>query len=237
VIDAAVRLAGSDARRLTVVHAADSIEAASAVRHPARWLVPEYRGHVLDDARRGLQAAMPPGIDGGIAVELRVVPGPVAETIGKQAAAVDAHLIVVARNRRFTRLGSTTLRMLRRGDRTMLVLPPSASAQPKPVGRRAAEPKSIERGSSETKDAGTHSADTPQAEAKPSVSNSAGSNSVASNSVAPKALDMTPADTKPVAAPKPAATVVSPPPEGRKPRRMSDIAALIDRALRAVRLK
>ena len=129
VIDAAVRLAGSDVRRLTVLHALDSIEAASAVRHPARWLVPEYRGHVLDDARRRLQAMLPAGIDRDIAVELRVVPGPVAETIGKQAAALDAHLIVVARTRRFTRLGSNTLRVLRRGDRTLLVLPPSASAE------------------------------------------------------------------------------------------------------------
>lgn len=129
VIGAAMHLSGSDIRRLTVLHAANRIEAAGAVRNPARWMVPEYRGYVLDEARRQLEAVMPRSIGTNVKAQIRVAAGPAAETIGAHAADVNADLIVIGRSKRFMHLGSTAVRILRSTDRALLVVPPTAAAQ------------------------------------------------------------------------------------------------------------
>ena len=142
LIDTAKRLLPGDARALTVVHAVDTIEAAGAVRHPARWKVPEYRGYLLDDARRQLEAVMPLSVGEDVKAHLRVTAGPAAETIGAHAADVDADVIVMGRSRRFMHLGSTAVRLLRNTRRALLVVPPAALAQAiafaQPMHRRAA---------------------------------------------------------------------------------------------------
>lgn len=53
LIQAALQLAPNDSSRLTVLHAAEDIERAGDVQNLARWVVPEYRTHVLEDAERG----------------------------------------------------------------------------------------------------------------------------------------------------------------------------------------
>ena len=58
IVDYAVQLRGDDPPRLTVVHAARGIESAAAVLSPARWMVPEYRTYILEDARRQLEAVV-----------------------------------------------------------------------------------------------------------------------------------------------------------------------------------
>ncbi len=139
LINTALRLSGGDAPQLTVIHAVNSIEAAGALRNRARWLVPEYRGYVLDDARRQLEALMPPA---SVKVQVRAEAGPAADAIVAYAADGKTDLIVVGRSRRFMHLGSTAVRILRNTDRALLVVPPAAAAQPinadSPIHNRAA---------------------------------------------------------------------------------------------------
>ena len=139
LIDTALRLFGGNARQLTVIHAVNSIEAAGALRNRARWMVPEYRGYVLDDARRQLEALMPPA---DVKAQVRVAAGPAADAIAAYAADGKTDLIVVGRSRRFMHLGSTAVRILRNTDRALLVVPPAAAAQTtnaeSPIHKRAA---------------------------------------------------------------------------------------------------
>ena len=127
--DKAMDLLGGGVRRLTAIHAVDSIEATDALRHRARWLVPEYRGLVLGEARRGLKAVMPHSVGTDLKPTLRVAAGAAAETIRAYAAYENADLIVMSRSKRFMHLGSTAVRVLRNTDRALLVIPPTAPAQ------------------------------------------------------------------------------------------------------------
>jgi nucleotide-binding universal stress UspA family protein len=122
IVDYAVRLPGNDPPRLTVVHAARGIESAAAVHTPARWMVPEYRTHVLDDARRQLEAVVadvPTAVD----TRIQVARGSHAKAILKEAEGINADLVVVGRSGRFRPLGSTALRVLRDNKRALLVVP------------------------------------------------------------------------------------------------------------------
>lgn len=122
VLDGAIALTGGDSAQLTMMHTVRGIEAADAVQTPGRWKVPEYRGHVIDDARRTLEtiaSAVPPRVD----AEVRVATGSAARAILDRAAADGAELIVIGRSRGFSVLGSTALRVLRGNDRALLVVP------------------------------------------------------------------------------------------------------------------
>ena len=122
VLTGAIELTADEAVQLTVVHTVKGVEAADAVQSPARWLVPEYRTHVLADARRTLEtvvSAVPEGID----TRVQVSTGPAARMILEHAADVDADLVVVGRSRGYKMLGSTALRVLRKSDRALLVIP------------------------------------------------------------------------------------------------------------------
>jgi nucleotide-binding universal stress UspA family protein len=127
VLRAASGLAADEAVRLTVMHTVTGIESSDAVQSPARWMVPEYRAHVVDDARRHLEAvvsAVHPGAD----ARVRVSAGAAARTILEHAADADADLVVVGRSRGVKLLGSTALRVLRRNDRALLVVPDRTDA-------------------------------------------------------------------------------------------------------------
>ena len=65
VVEQAMQLAGGDSSRFTIVHAVKGIEAAEAVQSPARWRVPEYRTHLLEDARRQLETVLKGPFDTG----------------------------------------------------------------------------------------------------------------------------------------------------------------------------
>ena len=121
LIDAALQFAG-EARQLTLLHAVNGIEADGALRSSARWAVPEYRSYVLEEARRQLNAAVPPDVTRST-LQLRVAAGPAAEIIAGHAAEVGAALIVLGRSRRFMHLGSTAVRLLRNTDRALLIVP------------------------------------------------------------------------------------------------------------------
>jgi nucleotide-binding universal stress UspA family protein len=127
IVDYAVHLTGDDSPRLTVVHAARGIESAAAVQSPARWTVPEYRTHVLEDARRQLEAVL---ADVPSAVDTRgqIATGSHARAIVKAAETTDADLVIVGRSGRFRPLGSTALRVLRDNTRALLVVPNEALA-------------------------------------------------------------------------------------------------------------
>jgi nucleotide-binding universal stress UspA family protein len=118
----AVALTAGGSPQLTVMHTVTRLEAVGAVQSPARWTVPEYRAHVLDDARRHLQALVA-AVAGGSDAQVRVATGPAADAVLDASAGVDADVIVVGRNRGFRPLGSTALRVLRRNDRALLVIP------------------------------------------------------------------------------------------------------------------
>jgi nucleotide-binding universal stress UspA family protein len=60
---------------------------------------------------------------------LRVAAGPAAAMIRAHATDVNADLIVMSRSKRFMHLGSIVLRVLRRTDRALLVIPPAALEQ------------------------------------------------------------------------------------------------------------
>jgi nucleotide-binding universal stress UspA family protein len=127
LIETALRVLGDDSRQLTVVHAVEGIEAAGDVRNRARWMVPEYRRDVLNEARRRLAEVMPASV--GNKVTVHVGAGPATETIGAYAAAVEADLVVMGGSQRFLHLGSTAVRILRNTGRALLVVPPEVLAQ------------------------------------------------------------------------------------------------------------
>ena len=104
------------------MHTVTGLEAADAVRSPARWKVPEFRSHVLEDARRSLEGLVA-GVPAGVDTHVQVSAGSAARTILEHAADVDADLVVVGRSRGFKLLGSTALRVLRKNDRALLVIP------------------------------------------------------------------------------------------------------------------
>jgi nucleotide-binding universal stress UspA family protein len=122
IVDYAVQLPRHDSLRLTVVHAAKGIEAAAAVQSPARWMVPEYRTHVLEDARRQLETVVA-DVPGAVDTRVQIATGSHAKAIVKEAEAINADLVVVGRSGRFRPLGSTALRVLRDNKRALLVVP------------------------------------------------------------------------------------------------------------------
>jgi len=111
--------------RLTVMHTVRGLEAADAVQSPARWMVPEFRTHVLEDARRTLEGLVSE-VAAGVDTRVQVSAGSAARGILEQAAHMDADLVVVGRSRGFKLLGSTALRVLRENDRALLVVPSDA---------------------------------------------------------------------------------------------------------------
>ena len=125
VLKGALGLTERQASRLTVMHTVKGLEAADSVRSPARWKVPEFRAHVLEDARRSLEELVS-GVPAGVDTQVQVSTGSAARTILEHAADVDADLVVVGRSRGFKLLGSTALRVLRRNERALLVIPTAA---------------------------------------------------------------------------------------------------------------
>ena len=121
VLKGAVALAAPDAA-LTMLHTATGVESADAGQSPSRWTVPEFRAHILNDARaslEGLVSDVPTALD----TRVQVSTGSAARTILDRAADVEADLVVVGRSRSFKLLGSTALRVLRKNDRALLVIP------------------------------------------------------------------------------------------------------------------
>ena len=80
------------------------------------------RAYVLDDARRtleGVASAVPPSLD----ARVRLSTGSASRAILDDAADLNADLVVVGRSRGFRMLGSTALRLVRKNDRALLVIP------------------------------------------------------------------------------------------------------------------
>ena len=136
VLRGAFELIAAEGVQLTVMHSVKGLEAADALQSPTRWMVPEYRTHVLKDAQRTLEAVVST-VPGGLDARVQVSTGPAARTILQHAADVDADLLVVGRSRGFKMLGSTALRVLRKNDRALLVIP-SASQRTDRVERQRA---------------------------------------------------------------------------------------------------
>jgi nucleotide-binding universal stress UspA family protein len=137
VLSSAIALTADEAVELTVMHTVKGIEAADDVQSRARWIVPEYRTHVLEDARRSLGAAVS-AVPAGVATRVKVSAGSAARAILEHAADVNADLVVVGRSRGFTVLGSTALRVLRKNDRALLVVPSEAPRARRVERQRAA---------------------------------------------------------------------------------------------------
>jgi nucleotide-binding universal stress UspA family protein len=128
VVTGAIGLTAEEAVKLTVMHTVKGVEAADAVQSPARWRVPEYRAHVLEDARRTVESVVS-DVPAGIDTHVQVSTGSAVRTILERAAGVDADLVVVGRSRGFKVLGSTALRILRKNDRALLVIPSVAHSR------------------------------------------------------------------------------------------------------------
>jgi nucleotide-binding universal stress UspA family protein len=137
VLKGAIGMTADEAVRLTVMHTVKGVEAGDAVQSPARWLVPEYRAHVLEDARRSLEAVVSK-VPAGLDTRVHLSTGSAARRILEQAADVDADLVVVGRSRGFKLLGSTALRVLRKNDRALLVIPSVAHRTGRVEWQRAA---------------------------------------------------------------------------------------------------
>lgn len=122
LVRGALELTAHEPAHLTVMHTATGIEAADAVQSPARWTIPEFRTHVLQDARQRLQE-LASGAPATVETRVDVSTGSAARTIVERAADIDADLVVVGRSRGFRPLGSTAQRVLRRNERALLVIP------------------------------------------------------------------------------------------------------------------
>ena len=122
VVEQAIRLAGAGSSRLTFVHAVEGLEATEAVRSAARWRVPEYRTHLLEDARRQLQTVLT-GLSTPADTRVRLATGSASDAIVDEARAISADLIVTGRSDRFRPLGRTALRVLSDEERALLVVP------------------------------------------------------------------------------------------------------------------
>ena len=122
VLSGAIGLTAGEAAQLTVMHTVKGVEAADAVQSPARWMVPEYRTHVLEDARRTIETLVS-DIPTGVDTRVQISTASAARTILEHSADVDADLVVVGRSQGFKLLGSTALRVLRKNDRALLVIP------------------------------------------------------------------------------------------------------------------
>ena len=85
-------------------------------------MVPEYRTHVLEDARRQLETIVA-GVPGQVDTRVQIATGSHAKAIVKEAEAINAALVVVGRSGRLRPLGSTALRVLRDNKRAVLVVP------------------------------------------------------------------------------------------------------------------
>lgn len=136
VLRAAVGLTADEAVQLTVMHTVKE-KAAEAVQSVAPWILPEFRPHVLEDARRILEAVVST-VPASAHTHLLVSTGSAARTILEHAADVDADLVVVGRSRGFKMGGSTALRVLRKNDRALLVIPSVAHRQARVERQRAA---------------------------------------------------------------------------------------------------
>jgi nucleotide-binding universal stress UspA family protein len=122
VLRGAVGLAADETVHLTVMHTVEGAEAADAVPSLVPWMLPEYRTRILEDARRaveGVVSAVPADVD----IRVLVLTGSAAPAILRHAADVDADLVVVGKSRGFKMFGSTTLRVLRKNARALLVIP------------------------------------------------------------------------------------------------------------------
>ena len=125
LLSGAMAVTADEAEQLTVVHTVKGVEAADAVQSPARWMVPEYRTHVLEDARKALEslvAAVPASLDTRVALST----GSAVRAILECAADAHADLVIVGRSRGFRMLGSTAPRVLRQNHRALLVIPNEA---------------------------------------------------------------------------------------------------------------
>jgi nucleotide-binding universal stress UspA family protein len=136
VVSGAIGLSADEADRLTVMHTVTGLEAADAVHGRARWMVPEYRSHVMNDARRTLDTLVT-AVPAGIGTQVQVSTGSAARRILEHAAAVNADLVVVGRSRGFKLLGSTALRVVRRNNRALLVVPSASQRRVARSGRAA----------------------------------------------------------------------------------------------------
>lgn len=137
VLRGALGLTARQTVRLTVLHTVKALEAADAVQSPARWMVPEFRTHVLEDARRTLEGLVTE-VAAGVDTRVQVSAGSAARGILEQTAHMDADLVVVGRSRGFKLLGSTALRVLRENDRALLVVPSEAHRTRRLEAQRAA---------------------------------------------------------------------------------------------------
>lgn len=119
---------GRPARELTVLHAVASLEASTATTAMGRWLVPEYRHHILAHALQELEQAIDGHVDTATETHVRVAAGGAFDTIVNHAADDDADLIVVGASARMLRSASVPARLVRRADRPLLIIPAIALA-------------------------------------------------------------------------------------------------------------
>ncbi len=145
VVSGAIGLTAPGAARLTVFHAVTGLEAANPVSTRAHWMVPEYRNHVLSSAQRTLHA-MVSEMPRSIATRVRVSGGTPAGTILEKAAETGADLIVMGRSGTRKLLGSTALRVLRRNDRSLLLIPPGAAHRVNQMDHARGLKKTLEGG-------------------------------------------------------------------------------------------
>ena len=138
VVRDAIRLTGHELARVTVMHAVEGAEASNGALSLAPWMVSDYRRQTIRRAQRHLEALvseLPLDVDTAV----QVPTGPVARTIIERAADLNPDLVVVGRSRGFTLFGSTALRLLRKNDRALLVIPtPAARRTARFAGPRAA---------------------------------------------------------------------------------------------------
>ena len=122
VLKGAIGLTADEAVQLTVMHTVKGIEAADAVQSPARWMVPDTahtswktRGeHSKRSCRQCLRVSTH---------ACRCRRGRQLAQFSNTPPTRKAELVVVGRSRGFKMLGSTALRVLRKNERALLVIP------------------------------------------------------------------------------------------------------------------
>jgi nucleotide-binding universal stress UspA family protein len=126
VVERALTAASDSADRITLLHVVPGLSS-GVPSHLYRYGVADYQSHLVRDARRGLQLAVPAPRQSRAAIHTRVLRGDTSTELARGVSSIGADLLIVGVPRRGlvarALFGSTAARLLRVIDVPLLAVP------------------------------------------------------------------------------------------------------------------